>query len=431
MEHKLKKIGNQLQIEIVFAIQILFTCVVFISIWILQYIRKDGNSNMLGRISFRSEDPPWMPPGQNSQALIGFHHFGDWALNVGWAMHENCYNLANLSCQQPPLGNWILRIFGVVNTNYGYAYVAWILIAVLLYAKLISKSMAKFSILQKVIFFFFMTVFTSGNIISLDRGSLHFMAFALLGLTIMYYMNGEKLSAIVFLTLAVSLKPQLFLATIYLLKDRKIKDFLWSIFIPIISNFILIFTFPGNFISNINGYLQASNGYVSSKESFGNMMNSVSLVGIVSRVYEFLHGWDTFELLSKYSTKLFLPGLLYLALICLAVLSPNISDRTKLVSVLSTINLVIPSSGPYLLGWGTILLTSMFLNMSLFEFEKYKHDKFLFVALILLVNTPGFILIDDIPGFSRHVGLIFTMPILVFLLISSEVLFNSRKVIQN
>jgi hypothetical protein len=29
------------------------------------------------------------------------------------------------------------------------------------------------------------------------------------------------------------------------------------------------------------------------------------------------------------------------------------------------------------------------------------------------------------------VGLIFTMPVLVFLLISSEVLFNSRKAIQN
>jgi hypothetical protein len=300
---------------------------------------------MLGRISFRSEDPPWMPPGQNSQALIGFHHFGDWTLNVGWAMHENCYNLANLSCQQPPLGNWILRLFGVLNSNYGYAYVAWTLIAVLLYVKLVRLSMHKYSFLQKVIFFFFMIVFTSGNIISLDRGSTHFMAFALLGMAIMYKENDNKMSAIIFLTLAVSLKPQLFLATIYLLKDRKIRNFLWAISIPIMVNFFLIFTFPGNFISNLKGYLQASGGYVSSKESFGNIMNSVSLVGITSRIYEFLNGWDTFDLLSKYSTKLFLPGLIYLLLICFVVVTPNISDRTKLISVLSTISLVIGALG--------------------------------------------------------------------------------------
>jgi hypothetical protein len=427
----MKKIKNQLHVDLILSIQVILTSIVFVSIWMLQYFRQDGNANMVGRLSFKSEDPPWMPPGQNSQALIGFHHFGDWTLNVGWAMHENCYNLANLSCQQPPLGNWILRLFGVLNSNYGYAYIAWTLIAVLLYVKLIRQSMSKYGLLQKVTFFFFMIVFTSGNIISLDRGSLHFMAFALLGMAIMYKEHDKKMSAIIFLTLAVSLKPQLFLATIYLLKDRKIRNFLWAISIPITVNFILIFTFPGNFISNIKGYLQASGGYVSSRESFGNIMNSVSLVGITSRVYEFLNGWDTFALLSKYSTKLFLPGLIYLLLICFVVVTPNFSDRTKLISVLSTISLVIPASGGYLLGWGAVLLISMCLNENLFEFKKYKSEKFFFLILVLLITTPGFILIDNIPGLSRHVGLIFIMPILIFLLICSEALFNSRKVIQN
>lgn len=386
---------------------------------------------MVGRISFKFNDPPWMPPGQFSQPLIGLHHFGDWTLNVGWAMHENCYNLSNLSCQQPPVGNWILRIFGIVNTNYGYAYIAWTLIAILLYIKLIKKLSSDFSFLQKIVIFFFIVIFTSGNIISLDRGSLHFMAFALLGMAIVNYEDDKKLNSLIYLTLAVSLKPQLLLATIYLLKNRQIRPFLFSISVPIASNLIFMLTFPGQYFSNLQGYLLASNGYVSSREAFGNIMNSVSIVGIISRVVEFLQGWDTFDLLSKFSTKLFVPGLLYLIFIVLAILSQRISDRTKLVCALSTISLVVPSSGGYLLGWATTMIFALFYNKNLLQFEKYRIEKLLFMALILIISTPGFIIVDDVPGFSRHVGLIFLLPVIVLALVISELVFDIRENIQN
>jgi hypothetical protein len=397
----------------------------------LQYKSQTGNSNMIGRISFKPDDPPWMPPGQFSQPLIGLHHFGDWTLNVGWAMHENCYKLSNLSCQQPPVGNWILRIFGVVNTNYGYAYIAWTLIAILLYIKLIKKLSSDFTVLQKIVLFFFIVIFSSGNIISLDRGSLHFMAFALLGMAILNYEDDKKLNSLIYLTLAVSLKPQLLLATIYLLKNRQIRPFLYSISVPIASNLILMLTFPGQYFSNLHGYLLASNGYVSSREAFGNIMNSVSIVGIISRVVEFLQGWDTSDLLSKFSTKLFVPGLLYLIIIVLVILSQRISDRTKLVCALSTISLVVPSSGGYLLGWSTTLIFALIYTKNLLLFEKYRVDKLLFMALILIISTPGFIIVDDVPGFSRHVGFIFLLPVILLALVISELVFNIRENIQN
>ena len=152
---------------------------------------------MIGRISFRTNDQPWMPPGEKSVPLIGLHHFGDWTLTVGWAMYENCYQLGNMSCQQTPLGNWILRLLGLFNQNYGLAYFAWTGIAIAIYFQLIRKAFAAQDLLHKTLYFVFFILFTSGNIISLDRGSVHLMTFALLGSSYFNMRDSKKTTAII------------------------------------------------------------------------------------------------------------------------------------------------------------------------------------------------------------------------------------------
>jgi hypothetical protein len=55
----------------------------------------------------------------------------------------------------------------------------------------------------------------------------------------------------------------------------------------------------------------------------------------------------------------------------------------------------------------------------------------LVILLILSVNTPGFVLIDSFPGFSRHVPFAVFVPILVLLLIFAEISKFRRKAIKN
>jgi hypothetical protein len=407
-------------------IQIIATSFVFVFIWILQYFNEEGNPMMIGRISFQTSDPPWMPPGEKSIPLIGLHHFGDWTLSVGWAMYSNCYQLGNMSCQQTPLGNWVLRLFGLVNQNYGLAYFAWVSIAIAIYLKLIGRAFAAQDLLHKILYFVFFILFTSGNIISLDRGSVHLMAFALLGYSYFSMRDSKKTTALIFFTLAVSLKPQLLLASLYLLKDRKTKKFFVVFLTPILTNAVLLLTFPGNILLNLRAYLTASAGYISDSASFGNIMNSVSLVGIMSRTFEFKNGWDTSALLLAYAPYLFLPGFIYIIIVIAGMLSKNLSNSTKLILALSSISLVVPSSGGYLLGWSSLVLLILFSEQE----DKIKHYSklynFVFFSLVLVVTTPGFILLSDIPGFSRHIQLVFLVPILIFLLIFVELVLGRK-----
>jgi len=426
-----KKKGHFLEFDLILSLQVFLTSAIFAILWILQYFNAQGNPNIIGRISFKTEDPPWMPPGQISQSLIGLHHFGDWTLSVGWSMFDNCYDLEKYSCQTPPLGNWILRIFGIFHNHYGYAYVVWLFIALFLYFKLTRVYFDNKTLLQKTVFFTFFILFTSGNIISLDRGSLHFMAFALLGFAFLNYREKKVFNSLIFLTLAVSLKPQLLFCTIYLLRDREIRKFFVASAIPIIINLVLMFTFPGNYLKNLKGYLLASGGYVSSQDAFGNIMNSVSVVGVISRFFEYFNGWDTSGILWQYKSWLIIPGLLYLIVVCLVTVSCKFSEQLKIISALSLISLFVPSSGGYLLGWSTLLMFVMFSKTNEPKDELNKLQQGLVILLILSVNTPGFVLIDSFPGFSRHVPFAVFIPILVLLLICAEISKFRRKAIKN
>jgi hypothetical protein len=254
------------------------------------------------------------------------------------------------------------------------------------------------------------------------------MAFALLGLAFFNLQEKKYLNSIMFLTLAVSLKPQLLFSAVYLLKDRKIKHFLMALIIPIATNLVLMFTFPGNYFNNLRGYLLASTGYVSSQEAFGNIMNSISIVGIISRFFEYFNGWDTSNLLSQNKDRLIVPGVLYLFAVCLIVVSSKFSESLKLILSLSLISAIVPSSGGYLLGWSTLLTLLLFskVNESKDEFNSWQ--KCLIMSLILCINTPGFVLIDNIPGFSRHIPAAVFAPFLAVLLILSEMLRFRRKI---
>lgn len=419
--------------EFLVSVQFFLVSFYLVMIWILQYFNSTGNPNLVERISFRVSDPPRMPPGFNSEPIVGLHHFGDWTLNVGWALYENCYQLQNFSCQQPPLGNWILRLIGSINSNHGFAYFAWLFVAVAIYVKLINSYMTDFRFIHKSQVFFLFILFTPGNLISLDRGSLHFMAYGLLGLATIKYFQKSNIESLTFLTLSVSLKPQLILVCLFLLTYRKLKPLLLSFIIPIGTNLILMATFPGNYFANLQAYLAASNGYVSGEDSFGNMMNGISFIGLFSRFYEFQNGWgSTSIVLEKYSQYLFLPGLTYIILVSIFLYFAKSPLPIKALAAFSMASLTIPSSGGYLLGWSSLLILLLFSNIPGFKLENIssQFQKILFLIVLYSICVPGFNLYTDFVGFSRHIPFaVFLLLIPVMILL--EFFSTRRKRIQN
>jgi hypothetical protein len=336
-------------------------------------------------------------------------------------MYENCYQLQGFSCQQPPLGNWILRLIGNVDSNHGFAYLFWVTVAISIYVKVINSLMVDFKFIHKIQVFFMFILFAPGNLISLDRGSLHFMAYALLGMAILKFFQNSNIESLTYLTLSVSLKPQLILVCLFLLTYRKFKPLLISLFIPIGTNLILMATFPGNYFTNIRAYLQASNGYVSDADSFGNMMNGVSFIGLFSRFYEFQNGWgSTTVLLEKYSKYLLLPGLVYIILVGFFLYTAKSSLPIKALVTFSMVSFVVPASGGYLLGWSSLLVLLIFSNIPGFKLENISSrlQKILFLVVMYSICIPGFNLYDYLVGFSRHIPLavfLLLIPIFIFM----------------
>lgn len=420
MKKILKVSSERFNTNFFLSLQFFLVSTYLILIWVLQYFNAAGNPNLVGRISFQVSDPPQMPPGFASNPIVGLHHFGDWTLNVGWAMYENCYTLQNFACQQPPLGNWILRLLGSVDSNFGFAYLVWLGVAVFIYIKLINSFLTDANLTQKIQAFFLFVIVTPGNLISLDRGSLHFMAYGLLGMAILKCLQKSNTESLIFFTLSVSLKPQLILVCLFLLTYRKFKPVLLAFAIPIGTNLILMATFPGNYFTNIRAYLQASNGYVSGVDSFGNMMNGVSFIGLLSRFYENQNGWgSTSTILEKYSESLFLPGLIYIILVSLFMFFSKSSLPIKALAAFSMTSFTVPSSGGYLLGWSTILFFLLCSKIPGFNLKEINSDlqKMLYLIVFFAICIPGFVLYGGLVGFSRHIPLaifLLLIPIIVF-----------------
>jgi hypothetical protein len=333
-------------------LQIIVTMMSLTVTWISQYLRVDGNPQLIGRISFRAEDPPWMPPGQQTHPVIGVHHFGDWMLDVGWAMHDNCYDLGSYACARPPLGNWILRIFGLPSPNFGFAFFIWTFLALSIYMYAVHKFLADESILAKISFFWFFIFLIPGNVISLDRGSVHFLAFGLILLSILKYVEGKEKYALLIFCCAASLKPPLLLVGLIILAERNLKKSFVVFVVPALVNLVLFLTYPGSFNKNVENFLRAGGNYVGSEQTVGNTMNAVSLVGTFSRFIEFFNGSEqTKNLLIEYGFMLAFPGLFLLLGTSLFIWYSKMHILLKLACAFGLSSLVVPSSQGYLLGW--------------------------------------------------------------------------------
>jgi hypothetical protein len=406
--------------------------VFLVLLWLIQYWNIPGNPNLIGRISFQVADKPWVPSGQIAEPILGLHYFGDWMLSVAWALNENCYQLEEFSCQQPPFGLWILRIWNFAFIDMKFGYLTWIVTASAIYIFLIKRMLKSHSSISKYLFFLVFVLSSPGNLISIDRGSLHFMTFALLGLSYYLYKKGCHSWALIFLIFSISLKPQMLLATLILILYRRYKHFFIAIFATAMINLLLIFTFPGDPGRNLIGYVKASLGYVNSEASFGNIMNSVSIIGIISRYIEASTGWGTsLSYLTQYADYLIIPGIVWLGLVILLLTRQKVSAFTSYTLVLSLTSLIIPASSPYTMGWATLAML-IFLQeptKDKKEFVLRKSQNAQLFTLMIITITPGFILYSGISGFSRHIPLIIFLPIVLAWIYGSEFFYlRSKKV---
>jgi|LauGreSuBDMM15SN_2_FD.fasta_scaffold03179_2 hypothetical protein len=394
--------------------QAYITMFTLIQTWVLQYKDLTGNAGLINRISFQVNDPPFLPSGNAPQVILYKHFFGDWENLLDLARSENPYLIPNAASQTPPIGNMILKILSNFGTKYSFALllIASAVIWLFLFRKVFKEQVFFFASLSIILY----VGLTLPVIYSFDRGSLHILAFGLVGIAWYLFTIKKNIGAVTFFIVAVSFKPQLLLALLLLLISRDFLKIIKSIFLVITSNILCLLYFEGNPLLSIQGYVKGTL-FFTSKDSLGYTLDSASLSGFLLRRYE---GESSAGNLSSWLIDqrfgLLLPGLVLILIFLPIILSNIISQRVKIFLVLSLTSLVVPASMAYTMVWASLaiipFLTQRFNFRSLAgvgsiqeernqtvnsnninpAVEKVWHfSDFLSLLVITLVLTPSFI----------------------------------------
>jgi hypothetical protein len=320
--------------------------------WSLQYLNGGLPFDYVSRLSFKIEDQPWLPGNRVATPYMGRHYFGDLNLGVGYSTFSNPFDSAlTVPNQTPPLGTLFFRIFlilGEYNVLIVFLLLNLISLIIIIYLSSNSRDLMQSNLLYILI------CSTSFPLLFLiDRGAVHLIVISLIVMGIYFLARSKYLFFLLSAIFACSIKPQsfiiIFLILIYLRKSRLLLNF---ILIFLLTNaLVLHIFFDGNLLFKFKSYLFASSFY-SGGRGVGYVMDSTSLIGLISRIQEFFIGSNlTSENLLIYDKFFLVPGLLYVLGLLFILKSYRYSLWLTLGLILSTFSLVLPASMTYTLVW--------------------------------------------------------------------------------
>jgi hypothetical protein len=320
--------------------------------WSLQYLNGGLPFDFVSRLSFKIEDQPWLPGGRVAEPYFGRHFFGDLNLGIGYSTFSNPFDSSlTVPNQTPPLGTLFFRIFlilGVNNVLIVFLLINLIALLIIFYLASNYRDLLRNDALYILI------VTTSFPLLFLiDRGAVHLIVISLI-ICSLYFLSRSKHTLFLLTSiLACSIKPQSFVIIFLILVYFKKYRLLWSfIFLFLITNALALhFFFEGSLLFKFKSYLFASSFY-SGGRGVGYVMDSTSLIGLISRIQEFFIGSElTSKNLLIFDKFFLVPGMLYVIGLLIILKSYKYSLWLTLGLILSTFSLVLPASMTYTLVW--------------------------------------------------------------------------------
>jgi hypothetical protein len=341
-----------------FRLLYIFTNLNLLFIWFTIYRSANGIS-FIERLTFKSFDQPWLPPGIIIEPIFGGHYAGDLALAYAFSKVNNPYIL-ELPSQTPPFGILILKIFTFLdyqNFFILYLVISFLLILLTLWKMNLFLNFQNYTL--AIVWIFLLSI---GMISNLDRGSLYVIIAPLIYVSLKNIT--VKNSNYLFPALvALSFKPQLAICffLVCLIDKKRFLSCLKVIVITFLINLISFLIFF-NTSASFYGFIKSFGRYVGN-DANGIILDSSSLVASIFRVIEIFYGTDfTLNLMGSISYFILLPGLLLYAYnLFITITDKNNSDLIILLS-LSLISLFTPNSYNYTTYWMPIGFLLILIN---------------------------------------------------------------------
>jgi hypothetical protein len=257
--------------------------------WLTLYF-LDG-PDPVQRVSFRVDDPSWVPIDYQQSPIIGDHFFGDLQLLLAWGSETNPYSL-DLSATYLPIAHFPLKALSLFPIQFAFVvYLAVSLIVLYFAARLTVATFGTPQSRLSTISFLLFCLLTAPTLIDIDRGNVNTIA---IGLTTLYFMFGfkNKLSiGLPLLLLAGSIKPYLLIFTICFINKNTIKTVIGFLVTYLGITLVLFSQISNSIFRGLNDWYIAFSKY-GGAEGVHHMINSGSLVGSISRWAEVFHGQE-------------------------------------------------------------------------------------------------------------------------------------------
>lgn len=257
--------------------------------WSYQYFEA-GNS-LVSRISYIITDAPWMPPRIKGAPLIGEHYFGDFSLAYGYGKTWDPYGL-ELAAQHSPTGQLILKGFSFFPIHVAFVlYIIASLGTLFAGAWWLMKGVSSKINWESSLSFVLFCIVVTPTLADLDRGNLQSITIGCVAIFIGMGLKGRLRTGLIFLLIAVSLKPYLILLGLAFLKRDNVRHHVVILSIFAFLNLALMQAFTGNIFLGLRQLAGAIARYAG-EAGLGMIAHSGSLVGSLYRNLEFYIGTD-------------------------------------------------------------------------------------------------------------------------------------------
>jgi hypothetical protein len=433
-----QSIPNQ-KFQLFLTLQAIFTFACFIHAWTLQYKSDLGSDGFINRVSYITADKPWMPPGTDSSSLLYLHYFGDWVLNVAYGGIQRPYDPSlDIPAQFAPVGLLFFNLAYLIGYKYSYALL--LILTLYIWIRIAQKLFPYFQYFYITLILIFVVFLTMPSIIAFDRGGTQLFCVGLAGLAYLNKLDGHNKKAFILYLLAVSMKPYLvFFTLIFLIESQRklilrIKSVLVTGISLLFANLLLLPLYADNIITGIRDEFNAIARFAGDW-GIPWIMDGGSMTSFISKTYEMIHGsTETITFMEN-----FLPfwprvlATLFLALLLVTLLNPNVAVQIKIILIISTTSLVSPFSGPYTLAWLSLAFCYILSEIQKgFNIEKLnlpnKISLYSLITASYLGLAPYFGFLPKFSDVARHVpGNYLYVPFILIALIVSAINFPRNR----
>ena len=288
--------------------------------------------------------------------LWGKHYFGDLQIFFGFVADPSPYAVGRtINPQTAPFG---LSFYSAIGFFGGVvAILLFLSLSLALPAFLIRVWLKEEPLSVQIGAYCASVLLNASALVAIDRGNILLIVVSIIGFLFYRIMKSQSLGileALLFATV-ISLKPYLILLSFFFIFEKKYRFIIQSAVIGLFLNFMAAFTYGMSLFRIVQTMFQTSFAYNSSESMVYNINYGAAAFKAVFELVKAIKG-DLFavQLFETHPVATVLPGLLYLVVVLMITAKTTIPIWIRIISLLSTIQMVIAASPRYDLVWSIV-----------------------------------------------------------------------------